>query len=85
MVTRNGQVERGIIDALYLYEGQWTIVDYKTDEVAEEAELNALLATKDYRQQLSRYALAVEQLVGLRPRLLLCFLQVGTQIHLVPV
>ncbi|MBK9054652.1 MAG: PD-(D/E)XK nuclease family protein [Chloroflexi bacterium] len=85
VVTRNGQVERGIIDALYLYEGQWTIVDYKTDEVADEAELFALLATKDYRQQLSRYALAVEQLVGLRPRLLLCFLQVGTQIHLVPV
>ena len=41
-----------------------------------------LLAEKDYREQLERYAVAVEKLVGTRPRLLLCFLQVRQQIWL---
>ena len=82
VVSQNGRTERGIIDVLYFHNGQWTVVDYKTDEIPDEAGVARLLAEKDYREQLERYAVAVEKLVGTRPRLLLCFLQVRQQIWL---
>lgn len=82
VLSQNGQTERGIIDVLYYHNNQWTVVDYKTDELPDEAGVARLLVEKDYREQLERYAVAVEKLVGTRPRLLLCFLQVGQQIWL---
>ena len=82
MLTQNGQTDHGIIDVLYLRDGKWTVVDYKTDDISSEAVLAQVLDEKDYRDQLRRYAVAVERLVGTRPRLLLCFLQVGQQIWL---
>lgn len=82
VLSQNGQTERGIIDGLYYQNGHWTVVDYKTDELSDGAGVARLLVEKDYREQLDRYAVAVERLVGTRPRLLLCFLQVGQHIQI---
>lgn len=84
MLEQEGQTERGIIDALYQNNEQWTVVDYKIDELSDAAALSRLLDEKDYREQLGRYAVAIERLVGTRPLLLLCFLDVIQEIRLVP-
>lgn len=60
----DARVESGIIDALYLGEGSWTIVEFKTDEVRDQAALDALLAGEDYLAQAQRYMAAVEHLLG---------------------
>lgn len=52
----------------------WTLVDFKSDRLANEQERAALLASSAYRDQIGRYAVAVETLLGVRPRCLLCLL-----------
>jgi ATP-dependent helicase/nuclease subunit A len=81
-INEDGQVESGIIDALYLRNGVWTIVEFKTDTVSNPARLEALLKEKDYLPQAKRYQASVEQLVGQRPHLILCFLDCGAAVHL---
>jgi ATP-dependent helicase/nuclease subunit A len=73
-VTVDGQVESGIIDALYLQGGTWTIVEFKTDHVRDEARFRELLAEKDYEAQARRYVAAMERLLGRRPQCVLCML-----------
>ena len=76
-----GQDERGVIDALYLQQGTWTVVEFKTDRVRDAAELQVLLGTEDYAAQMSRYVSAVERLVGQRPRAVLCMLDLAGEVH----
>ena len=83
MVDERG--ESGIIDALYLREGIWTIVEFKTDEVRNEADFERLLAEEDYLAQAQRYISAAERLLGQRPRFILCMLNYGGGVHLYPV
>lgn len=78
----NGRVESGIIDALYLRDGTWTIVEFKTDRVKDRADFERLLAEQDYRAQAARYAAAFERLLGERPRVVLCMLDYGGEVHL---
>jgi len=70
----DGRVESGVIDALYLRGGVWTLVEFKTDEVRDEASLEKLLTTEDYVPQVRRYIVAVEQLLGQSVRAVLCLL-----------
>ncbi len=70
----DGGVEIGVIDALFWADGCWTLVEFKTDRVQDPAVLEALLAEKDYVPQVGRYLAAAEQLLGERPRPVLCFL-----------
>lgn len=53
---------QGIIDACFLEEGEWVLVDYKTDYVKQGDE--QLLAER-YREQLRQYARALEQITGI--------------------
>jgi ATP-dependent helicase/nuclease subunit A len=76
-----GRVESGIIDALYLHDGRWRVVEFKTDDVRDEVELDVLLAEKDYRPQTRRYVTAVEVLLGQMPCAYLCFLNVGGRVY----
>jgi ATP-dependent exoDNAse (exonuclease V) beta subunit len=76
----DGKVERGIIDALFRREGQWTIVEFKTDEVRKRIALKDLIKEKGYARQAARYSAAVEELVGQRPRVLLCMLNVAGEV-----
>jgi ATP-dependent exoDNAse (exonuclease V) beta subunit len=74
----NGQPEHGSIDALYLIDGTWTLVDYKTDELKDEAQYHRRLKgspdDEGYDTQVERYASAVKEFTGKRPRTILCFL-----------
>jgi ATP-dependent exoDNAse (exonuclease V) beta subunit len=80
-----GQVERGIIDAMYLSAGRWTIVEFKTDDVRDEVQFKRLLDEEDYVTQARRYAAAVEELLGQRPRLMLCMLNYAGSVRLHPI
>ena len=64
---------QGVIDCLFEDEkGDLTLVDYKTDRLPREALHDAALAaeilSKKHREQLSYYAVAVEQMFGKRPK-----------------
>lgn len=52
-------VVQGIADSLFLENGGWMIVDYKTDTVSSEVEL-----IDRYREQLRIYAYALERVLG---------------------
>ncbi len=80
--TVDGRVENGIIDALYSQDGSWTIVEFKTDEVKDQAELKRLLEEVDYLAQAQRYVAAVEHLLGERARSILCLLNYAGGVHL---
>jgi ATP-dependent exoDNAse (exonuclease V) beta subunit len=80
----DGCVESGIIDALYLREGAWTLVEFKTDRVKDQGELERLLVEQDYLAQASRYVAAAERLLGQAPRAVLCLLSFAGSVHLYP-
>jgi ATP-dependent exoDNAse (exonuclease V) beta subunit len=73
-IVVDGRVERGIIDALYRAEGVWTLIEFKTDRVRDQADFERLLAEEDYVGQAQRYASAAERLTGQRPGVVLCML-----------
>jgi ATP-dependent helicase/nuclease subunit A len=70
----DGHVESGVIDALYLRDGVWTLVEFKTDRVKDEAELEELLDKEGYAAQARRYVAAAEQFLGQAPWPVLCLL-----------
>ena len=78
----DGQVESGIIDALYQRDGTWTLVEFKTDRVRDRADLERLLADEGYAAQAQRYAAAAERLLGQRPVCIFCMLNVRGAIYL---
>lgn len=55
---------QGVLDACFLEEGAWVIVDYKTDRVRPNE--TAEQAASRHAQQLRLYALALESLTGQR-------------------
>jgi ATP-dependent exoDNAse (exonuclease V) beta subunit len=55
----DGQLLEGIIDFAFLENGFWTIVDFKTDQIAQE---HTAIRAAVYRPQLYLYALALERL-----------------------
>lgn len=79
----DGETENGVIDVLYRRDGRWTIVEFKTDRPRQGEKLTDLLHRKRYLKQMARYVDAVEALLGERPRLLLCMLDMDRRIHLV--
>ncbi len=78
----DGQVESGIIDALYQRDETWTLVEFKTDRVKDRSELERLLAREGYAAQAQRYVAAAEQFLGQTPRCILCMLNYGGTVHL---
>ena len=80
--TVNGNPESGIIDALYEQGGQWTIVEFKTDDLKDRAVYEALLAEEDYVAQAQRYFAAAAQLLEQEPRVILCLLNYAGTVQL---
>jgi ATP-dependent exoDNAse (exonuclease V) beta subunit len=70
--------DSGIIDLLYRREAGWVIVDFKTDEIRSETEMWDTIKRNGYDKQARRYTAAVRNQLGIRPRALLVFLQVGS-------
>jgi ATP-dependent exoDNAse (exonuclease V) beta subunit len=70
----DGKLENGSIDALFLSDDSWTIVEFKTDDIRNEAQLNTILSESDYLSQVERYRKAVRRTLNQEPRALLCWL-----------
>jgi ATP-dependent exoDNAse (exonuclease V) beta subunit len=76
---------RGIMDLLYRdADGVWQIVDFKTDTLADDAELQSL-ADGGYGRQMRRYGEAVQGLLGRRVATTLCFLDDSSRVKWWPV
>ena len=73
--------ENGVMDALFMQGGVWTIVEFKTDAVRNQTEFERILDKTDYLCQAQRYVNAAEQLLGQRPRALLCMLNFGGTVN----
>jgi ATP-dependent helicase/nuclease subunit A len=76
----DGTLENGIVDALFLADGAWTAVEFKTDRLRDRAALQALLDGSDYLAQARRYAGALAEVTGSRPRMLLVFLDCAGEV-----
>ena len=77
-----GQVESGIIDALFERAGAWTLVEFKTDRVRDREELDRVLAEEGYLAQAERYVAAAKALLGQEPEIVLCFLNLAGTVSL---
>ena len=85
-VKQQGRVESGLLDLLYQRHGTWTVVEFKTDRVDGPVDFERLLEERDYVSQARRYGRAAEQLLGKRPRCLLCMLDYSSsaRVYVVP-
>jgi ATP-dependent exoDNAse (exonuclease V) beta subunit len=82
LMVDDSTVENGIIDALYCHDGQWHIVEFKTDRLRDEDDYERLLAEKDYENQGRRYRRAVKKLLGQDADLVLCLLNYQGSVRL---
>jgi len=64
-------------------DGQWILVEFKTDEVRDPAALDEHIRQKGYDRQVQTYATALTQLLGQHPRVLLVFLNCGGEVRVV--
>jgi ATP-dependent helicase/nuclease subunit A len=83
--TIDGRPENGTIDAMYLQDGEWTIVEFKTDDTERWARFRGTPRCEEYQRQARRYAAAAERLSGERPRVILCMLNCAGKVYLHPV
>jgi ATP-dependent helicase/nuclease subunit A len=73
----------GVIDAMFLEDGKWVLVEFKTDRIPDQDAFKKLWNEKDYQSQVGRYLKAAETLLGRRPEPVLCFLNYEKRVHLV--
>ena len=73
----------GVIDALFLEEEKWVLVEFKTDRIYNKEAFSKLWKEKDYQSQVEGYLKAAETLLGTRPEPVLCFLNYEKRVHLV--
>lgn len=81
--TQGGKVEKGKIDALYVKNHHWVLLEFKTDEVYSKEVLDELLEEEDYLIQVKKYLAAAEKILGQQPEPVLCFLNFKGDVHLV--
>ncbi len=75
--------DTGVIDLIYRPAGgDWTIVDFKTDEVRSIEEMRDTLEREKYAEQVQRYIDAITSQIGHRPRGQLIFLRVGSTVQI---
>ena len=61
VMNERGTILQGVIDCAFLEDGEWVLVDYKTDRIVDE---EAFILR--YREQIEWYARALEQITGLK-------------------
>ncbi len=82
-VEVDGVPRSGIVDMLCRLDGEWTLVEFKTDRLKAGADLQAHIRREGYDEQVQGYVAATAVLLGKRPRALLVFLNVGRGVKLV--
>jgi ATP-dependent helicase/nuclease subunit A len=82
-VILDGQARNGVLDLLFCPgpDAEWTIVEFKTDRLAEKEDLAAYVGRMGYDRQVQDYVQAIEQQMGISPQVLLVFLNVGDSIR----
>lgn len=80
-ITRDGAVENGIMDALFGDDGSWTLVEFKTDEVRDDAAPTALYARTGYLNQTRRYLAAASTRLVQAPAAALCLLDYAGEVR----
>jgi len=80
----DGQSENGVIDLLYRVDGDYGIAEFKTDRRPAGDDLRAYIREKRYDEQVRRYRSAVRQQLGVEAKAIWVFLNVGTQVVVVP-
>jgi ATP-dependent helicase/nuclease subunit A len=82
-VILDGQPRNGLIDLLFRPspEADWAIAEFKTDHLAETADLMAHVQEQGYDRQVQDYVQAITQQMGVSPRVLLIFLNVGNSVR----
>ena len=81
IINDEGQIEYGIVDALYkTVDDVWYVVEYKTDYVRNADALQILLVEKDYVRQMERYLHAVGRFLTKHPYPILCFLYYSSSV-----
>jgi ATP-dependent helicase/nuclease subunit A len=73
--------DSGEIDLLYRSGAEWTIVDFKTDEVRSIEEMLVTIGREKYAEQVQRYSQALALQIGQRPRGRLVFLRVKNEVQ----
>lgn len=80
----DGSTDSGSFDLLYRRGDAWTLVEVKSDHIRDRAQQREQVVEKGYDAQAARYQRAAEQLLGRRPRVLFCWLDVAGQVALEP-
>lgn len=73
----------GVIDLLLKDSRGYTIIDFKTDELKSDSDLN--MAAKDHSAQLKKYRQALNAALGVDPRCEICFLDFCGKTILYPI
>lgn len=76
---RHWHVHR-VIDLLFRKDGQWQLIDFKTDPIESEEDRQRLV--EKYRRQLTDYKTTMEKELGQRVRAKICFLSDRGQISI---
>jgi len=82
-VEVNGVPRSGVVDLLARLDGEWTVVEFKTDKLGAGADLDAHIRGEGYDGQVRKYVAALARLMGERPHALLVFLNVGSKVEVV--
>jgi ATP-dependent helicase/nuclease subunit A len=78
VLTREAQIIHGVIDLLFRNaNGQWVLVDYKTDFIPQELMNHLEVPAANYHLQLALYAEAALERLGVMPRVMVCFIRQG--------
>jgi ATP-dependent exoDNAse (exonuclease V) beta subunit len=77
-----GRPDSGVLDLLYRIGQQWVLLDFKIDELRDDATAEA--ATIKYRGQMERYTQAARSLLGADVLPRLCYLDYCHEVRLVP-
>lgn len=83
LLDGDSRLDTGVIDALWRTDAQWHLVEFKTDRIQDQEELERQLREKDYVAQVTRYIDAAERLLGQRPKPTLCLLNYAGRVRLV--
>jgi ATP-dependent helicase/nuclease subunit A len=78
-----GMVQSGQIDLLWRDAGGWRIVDFKTDTLRSNEDLEAAIAR--HKGQVERYVRSAVNILGEKPTGMLCFLDSSERVELVEV
>jgi len=84
-IVENGEVENGVIDLLYRVDGSedWRIIEFKTDRLSSDVDLQACIREEGYDAQVQRYVRAIRSQLGTEVEAKFVFLSVGEEIAVV--